>query len=297
MITDTFDDLSKDLQSIKHLMETYGRCKPASVQWLVFVLFKTQDVQTLQKQFSKYRSIYSSAFAHAAAVADARNAEQLDKIAARNKELNANLAAVKKQQQEADKAHKESNAKVDKILKLVEKMVLDAPPNAPTNSGNGRLVDRAKLESELLESGLKKEEVKKIMGLLALDSSHVVPPTTISDKSKKDDPRQHGPGLHRNKSQGDLGKPDGLKVPMKGRGRSASPLRKAKADKSPSPGPAKSKWTPPSPSPSPLKAQIALTANKPAKARNEHTWILCVDCTNGCMCPINPSPLPMLIHV
>jgi hypothetical protein len=293
MVTDTFDDLIEDLQSMERLVHKYKKCLPGSFQWFIFVNFQIQGVQTLQQQFNKYRSIYSIALEHAAAVADAQNAAQLDKVAsfaAKNKDLKAELAAVKKQQQVVAKAQKESDDKVNQILKLVEKIALAATsgtPNAPANLRNGKPADRAKWENELVESGLKKEEAKKIMGSLLLDPKCGVPPITITDsesgKSKGNFSSNDPPGIQRNKSHEALGKPDGLKTPENRRGRSASLPRKANAAISPSPGPTGDRWKPPSPSLLPVTAPKAVTPNKPAKVRSEHTWILCVDSTNGCM--------------
>jgi hypothetical protein len=305
MITDTFDDLVKDLQSIERLVQKYKKCPPGSIQWFIFVNFQIQDVQTLQQRFGKYRSIYSIALEHAAAVADAQNAAQLDKLAsfaARNRDLKADLVAVKEQQQIVAKAQKESDDKVNQILKLVKKIALAATSgtsNASASFGNEKLAERAKWENELVKGGLKREEAKKVMGSLMLDLECGVPPITItggeSGKSKGNSSSNLPLGIQRNKSHESLGKLDGLKAPQKLRPRSVSPQGKANAGVLPSPGPAGKKKPP---FPSPLPAPKAETPIKHAKIRNKYTWILCVDSTNGCMYSAYLwHPLPMLIHI
>jgi len=105
MVTDTFEPLKEDLQSLNHLIREYKKIPPFSGMKIVFAMFKIPDVKNIQANFNNYRAIYSRAFEHAAAVADAHNAVELkainSKLEVKNKKLAADFAQLKKQQQEA----------------------------------------------------------------------------------------------------------------------------------------------------------------------------------------------------
>lgn len=293
-ITDTFEPLKEDLKAMRQLIKKYSKIPPWNGQKIIFAVFKIPDVKRLQESFNNYRAIYSRAFEHAGAVADAHNAEELKainrRLEAKNKQLAVDFAELKKQQKRATEMQKENNAKMDQVLSLVGKLAVSPAPNTSEKS-----FSKLEMEDQLVASGLQRDEAKKVMGPLiwtSQDVQHGVPPVKINDHGVDPQDNRAQGQIRRNKSQNSVKKPEGLKAPGKppGRARSVSQSRDESNDK-----PLNLVSAAASPkSPSLLKANLKPTSPPPVvnqkppspkmqQARDtSHIWILCVDRTNGC---------------
>jgi hypothetical protein len=299
-ITDTFEPLKEDLQNIKRLIREYSRIPPFSGQKIIFAVFKIPDVKKIQESFNNYRAIYSRAFEHANALADAHNAAELkdinSRLQAKNKQMAANFAELKKQQQEAAKIQKDNNTKVDRVLKLLEKMAVSGHPITP-----GQPAAKLEWEDELVASGLKREEAKKIMGPLIWTASQAqkgqdVPQIKVGNTAPNNQGGHTDGQLRRHLSQNSVKKDQGLKA--FGKPRSVSQSRDKDAEKpinkspsgekskahSSSPSPVKGNLNPPSPGPSSDNKRPS-SPKKQGTRDTSHIWILCVDRTNGCKTP------------
>lgn len=293
MVTETFEPLKEDLQNLKHLIREYRKIPPFSGMKIVFALFKIPDVKNIQANFNNYRAIYSRAFEHAAAVADAHNAQELkvinSKLEAKNKQLAAEFAQLKKHQQEAVKIQQANNAKMDQVLKLLEKMAV-----SPTLDVSNRNRSKIEWENQLVESGLQREEAKKIIAPLIWTSQEVkqgAPEIQVTSSSDSKNETAQGI-IRRIRSQSSMKKENGLKAPGKppGRSRSVSQPRGKKdqnqavaepsTEKGKAPSPVKTNLK--SPGPSPRSENKKPPSPEELTKKTEHIWILCVDRTNGC---------------
>jgi hypothetical protein len=300
-ITDTFEPLKEDLKAMRQLIKKYSKIPPWNGQKIIFAVFKIPDVKRLQESFNNYRAIYSRAFDHAGALADAHNAEELKainrKLEAKNKQLAVDFAELKKQQKKTTEMQKENNAKMDQVLSLIGKLAVSPTPNAP-----GKSFSKVELEDQLVASGLQRDEAQKVMGPLiwtSQDMQHGAPPVKIIDHGiDQQDSRAQGQ-IRRNRSQNSVKKPDELKAPGKppGRARSVSQSRDDSNDKPFNLGPAVGKPKSPSlvkanlkpPSPAPVvNNKTPPSPNKHEIRDTAHIWILCVDRTNGCKPALPP---------
>lgn len=261
------------------LIREYRQIPPFSGKKILYAYTKVPIIKDIQASFAKYRHVYSSAFLHIGAEADAYNAAQLNDMAAHNAQLEKDIAALDIQQRYAVKLQKEGNAKVDQVLKGLEGLNLNQQP-AP--AGNEKVADQ--LEGQLRAAGLKDEEVKKIMAALKFDA---IPPISVTPSPGR------GNAAPKKGQGGGTPAAGGLNVPKRPRASSqpreppSKPLspgpgaKKNNRAPSPSPSAAKSpKLAPKSPSPKPSAKSGSPAPKIPAKVVNSR--ILCVDRTNAC---------------
>jgi NACalpha-BTF3-like transcription factor len=268
-VEETFEPIIKDLEKLKSLLVEFRRTPLYSGRYLYYVYYKVPQVKNIQASFKDARAVYSTAFQHIGAEADAATLIQLEAMSANYAQLEKSFKnMVRKQQTEAVRQQKEDNEKImEQLLANEEKL------NNALKTKNNDL----QVEAQLRALGLKDEEVKRIVAALKFDAISPVKVTPSQNTGNKK------PGNEKNTAPTKQTKGD-LQIPH--RPRSASQPRKPAPITSPAePGPKKRA---PSPALSQTKSVPTRSTSPNPPIRTDNLRVLCIDGTNGRTYPRQP---------
>jgi hypothetical protein len=202
---ETFDPLKEDIKLLKTLIEKYNSIPPLSGGFLLFAFMKIPLVKEIQANFAKYRAIWSRAFEHAGAAADAA---QLKAMKIQREQLENQLKDIKERQKIEAQLQKERDAKFDSLVSVLRDLL-------ERNTRENKTTTKVEIEDQLRTRGLNEKDVKTVSTTFMLEQSakKSTPLITVAHYGK--DKSKNGPQgqLKRNKSQTNVKQPQQLPVP------------------------------------------------------------------------------------